>query len=69
MLARLLLPDADLFELDDVTIGDEMIILSIRATQPTATCSVCPSFLLRQPALSTQDLRPTVCGRDCSLYN
>jgi transposase len=41
MLARLLLPDADLFELDDVTIDDVMITLSIHATQPTATCPDC----------------------------
>jgi transposase len=41
MLTHLLLPDIPDLQLDQVQLADQMILLTIRATHPTALCPVC----------------------------
>ena len=41
MLTHLLLPDIPELPLDEVQLADQMILLTIRATHPTALCPVC----------------------------
>jgi transposase len=41
MLIHLLLPDIPDLQLDEIQLTDQMIILTVRATHPTALCPVC----------------------------